>query len=479
MGLSRDAFSTILLAVCSAAGAAEIVVDTKAYIDGRDRLILRGETLQWHHFDHAAVGRHGGANLPTIISTKLNGKQKMSAVNWIPDWPEPPPAQIRYEAESSVFDGLDPGLPSTDMKVTLTKLAARHALSIVQEPTRANGYTLITEFDDNPPGGPTWYEARLTIETPGTRVLCVGVDWTGTKNIRGHKDAELLCYTLKNALGDCMEANTLELDTDTTGGGNLTGFLNTFEGLASRANPGDTIILSFSSAGDSRGSGQESPFKVCINTKLEGNYGDGTEADYEWRTSDEYIKLSKAATETQVDRLYDDALRDLLADARLAEVRKIVILDLCRSGGFGPDLTNGVSNIAVLAACNEGWFAYPDEAGMGIFTRMVADGFELVGLHPRSPRADGYLDGNRDGALTLAELMEFIAKEYDKEEYFGDLIGKELPLRDLEGTGIFNGLEIDFATSADFVDDFGCVPEPGAILVLLFGALALRRRRRE
>ena len=97
--------------------AEAVVYEIEARIDGRDFLYVRADTLQWYHQDFAAVGRHEGINEPTIISSWLNGVQQMDHVAWIPDWPEPPPAEIRYPAWSSVFSGLTPSLPQADRTV--------------------------------------------------------------------------------------------------------------------------------------------------------------------------------------------------------------------------------------------------------------------------------------------------------------------------------------------------------------------------
>jgi len=45
-------------------------LNVRAFIDGRSRLIVQGDTVRWHHLDSAAPGRHGGADEPTY----LNGK---------------------------------------------------------------------------------------------------------------------------------------------------------------------------------------------------------------------------------------------------------------------------------------------------------------------------------------------------------------------------------------------------------------------
>ena len=58
-----------------------------AYIDGRDQLVIQGDTLQWRHLDFCAVGIWNGANVPTTISTTLNGTVEMNKVEWTPEWP--------------------------------------------------------------------------------------------------------------------------------------------------------------------------------------------------------------------------------------------------------------------------------------------------------------------------------------------------------------------------------------------------------
>src|SRR5579872_1091445 len=151
------------------ASADTVTIDVRAFIDGRDLLIIKGHTLQWHHLDNAAVGRHqgdGNGNEPTIITTTRNGKTVMDHVNWIPNWPFPPPNEIRFEAFSSVFDTLKPHIPTDDaMTVTLTPIAARSSLTIAQLPSPSNDFTTILDFNDDPVGGADWYEALLTIST--------------------------------------------------------------------------------------------------------------------------------------------------------------------------------------------------------------------------------------------------------------------------------------------------------------------------
>jgi hypothetical protein len=146
-----------------------ITIDVQAQIDGRDLLSIDGNTLQWHHLDYAAVGRYGGNfNEPTIISTTLNGSPVLTNYDWYPEWPEPPPAQIRYRADSSVFTGLMPSLPPHGYGVGLDVVSARDSLSIYSLPSAANNYALTLDFNDDPSGAVAWYEAKVTIDTSGT-----------------------------------------------------------------------------------------------------------------------------------------------------------------------------------------------------------------------------------------------------------------------------------------------------------------------
>ena len=152
----------VILSYAGQVFAGSITLEISALIDGRDQLIIQGDTLQWHHFDFAAVGRHLGRNEPTIITTTLNGILVMDHVAWIPDWPLPPPDEIRFEAFSSVFTGLTPAIPSQDIPVTLQAIDARSILHLVQLPATSNGFATILEFDDNGPSSSAQYDGLLT-----------------------------------------------------------------------------------------------------------------------------------------------------------------------------------------------------------------------------------------------------------------------------------------------------------------------------
>ncbi len=146
----------------AASNQKRVTIEIEALIDGTDLLIIKRNTLQWHHLEWAAVGRHDGRDEPTIISTTTDERTVMDRVLWIPNWEEDPPAQIKTEAFSSTFTGLEPSLPGAPMSVHLTPIRSRNTTSIHQQPSAENDYTLIVQFND-PSGGDDWYIARITI----------------------------------------------------------------------------------------------------------------------------------------------------------------------------------------------------------------------------------------------------------------------------------------------------------------------------
>lgn len=127
----------------------------KARIDGRSQLIIKNNTVQWYHIDNAAPGRHGGLDEPTYIND----------IAWMP-WTVP--GELRCGGcYSSVFEDLSPPFPQRDVTVELYVIKSRYMTTIVQYPTAANDYTLIIEFNDNPPGGDDWYEVEVRIYALG------------------------------------------------------------------------------------------------------------------------------------------------------------------------------------------------------------------------------------------------------------------------------------------------------------------------
>lgn len=146
-------------------------IEISALIDGRDRLIVRDGTLQWDHLEGAAVGRHMGQNISTTITTTLDGETVLDNFEWTPDWSSPPPDEIREPQQSSVLTGILPEFPELEQNVVLTPLNVRRYAEVIQQPSEANDYTLIVEFDDSKSGGSDTYTLKLNYYTPEPAML--------------------------------------------------------------------------------------------------------------------------------------------------------------------------------------------------------------------------------------------------------------------------------------------------------------------
>ncbi len=150
----QNAGPTTNPAAVASSQPAVVTVTVRAYIDGRSRLSLKGNSASWENLEFAAPGKMGGHNDPTTI----NG------VRWVPTWEDSDVSpEVRLEkSKSDVFNGVEPALAAVPMVVTLEKIRCRENASVVQQPTAENDFTTIVEFDDSRTGGADWYEVKLT-----------------------------------------------------------------------------------------------------------------------------------------------------------------------------------------------------------------------------------------------------------------------------------------------------------------------------
>jgi hypothetical protein len=128
----------------------------EALIDGRDQLIITGDSLQWHHIAGAAPGgkfmTQGNSAAPTVINSSWGPPIAWFPVGWPPDQNSKMP-----ESFSAVMDELVPVFPAVEQRWRVKRIQARGDVRIVQQPNAGNGYTLIVEFDDLGPGNiPEW-----------------------------------------------------------------------------------------------------------------------------------------------------------------------------------------------------------------------------------------------------------------------------------------------------------------------------------
>lgn len=146
---NRHFLSAILIAASSIASSSTITVS--AYIDGISSLVIQGDKVHWHHSDWAAPGRWDGNNFPTTI----NG------VDWVPIWPSEGRNDF-CNCDSSSISGLLSALPASDITVTLNQLDSPGLVTILEQPTLSNDYSLTVQFDDYYRGGASWYNIELS-----------------------------------------------------------------------------------------------------------------------------------------------------------------------------------------------------------------------------------------------------------------------------------------------------------------------------
>jgi hypothetical protein len=113
-----------------------------------------------------------------------------TSIFWLPTWPSPPPAEIRFETLSSVLQGVQPPIPADGERWQVQKVFGRGNVTIVEQPSPANAYSLIVEFDDNRFGGSAFYGIVLSPAPREVRidvkpyVSSVGIDLGSAGNVR-------------------------------------------------------------------------------------------------------------------------------------------------------------------------------------------------------------------------------------------------------------------------------------------------------
>lgn len=140
-------------------------------IDGRSRLTISTSQIIWDHLSYGRPGTMGGS-FPTL----LNG------YGWMPNWPATPNGS----------PGLSSPLTDVSIKfstngVSLSQQAGRTAVTIVQQPSADNAFTLVVEFDDSAPGADqyavTLHGVSFTLlPRVVAQVSCIDVVWPTETN---------------------------------------------------------------------------------------------------------------------------------------------------------------------------------------------------------------------------------------------------------------------------------------------------------
>lgn len=135
-------------------------------IDGRSSMEIGAYDATYLHHDYAAPGMHiyFGQDDPSSQPPRATWVQ---GFEWYPVWPEDGENRD-CGCSSSTLHSLPPHevlVPYAEADITMEVIEGRGEVTIVEEPSAANDYRLTIEWDDNPQGGPSWYEVELTFVT--------------------------------------------------------------------------------------------------------------------------------------------------------------------------------------------------------------------------------------------------------------------------------------------------------------------------
>ncbi|MHA2248865.1 MAG: fibronectin type III domain-containing protein [Candidatus Kariarchaeaceae archaeon] len=129
----------------------ELVFYFKSYIDGLDQIRLQGNKLWIDHKEYQLPGRlfYPDENFPTYV----NGFE------WYPNWPYEDPREQTCDA--LIGKTL---IPEMNWEYSLSPIAVRDegSVSILENPSQLNNFTLIIEIDDINEGAAFWYEFNIT-----------------------------------------------------------------------------------------------------------------------------------------------------------------------------------------------------------------------------------------------------------------------------------------------------------------------------
>ena len=129
------------------------LIRVRARIDGRSRLCIRGNTVQWVHLEYDPPGVHGNVQGPTLV----NG------MPWIPVWLDVPFGARQCVSEVHYYTAAL--LPADAVQVSVSAFTGRGKVTVVQQPAAANGFTAIVEFDDSVAAGAADYSADIIFKT--------------------------------------------------------------------------------------------------------------------------------------------------------------------------------------------------------------------------------------------------------------------------------------------------------------------------
>ena len=135
-------------------------------IDGRSTMTIGTYKAHYHHLDYAAPGMHYyfGEGQPYSEPAR---PAFIREYEWYPLWPEDGENRD-CDCDSSALVTEQPDdvlVPYDEAEISLEVHEGRGEVTILEYPTRDNGYSMTLEWDDNPFSGPAWYEVEITFTT--------------------------------------------------------------------------------------------------------------------------------------------------------------------------------------------------------------------------------------------------------------------------------------------------------------------------
>lgn len=300
--------------------------------------------------------------------------------------------QIESFSATSASDGSYSisGIPSGTYSVTVSQ---------------ANYYTTNTTITI-PSGSSTVTNDFMLTPLPGLDYFGVGVNWAnvnppGSCSLRGDIGATELYYHLRSDLSSvCKPGTVVTLDAAATSISNLNAIITQFYQFTNNVCPNDTVV-----------------FYVDCHAGDAGTDG---------------IQIS-LASDYDNNPVFDGITIADMLDSLPTSTRKIVILDMCHSGGIAEELVDFVPNTAALAACAATQVAQfvcsaGSNDGISIFTSAIMTNLD-----------NGIFDLHQIAANITADAFGV----YESD------IGQNLNLEDT-GSAIFTGLQPQHWASSGF-----------------------------
>lgn len=163
------------LSIAAMAQTSEVSLTIEAQISGRSRLILRGNTAQWHHLEHQVPGSSNEGGVASVLDA---GKPTLiNSAAWYPAWPDEankstsgidsPTGHLNCDCFSDIYRNATPLVPSGPFEVSVIGGNELIISFVFQAPSSSNYYTLIVEFSSasGEGSGHTKVELRSGIET--------------------------------------------------------------------------------------------------------------------------------------------------------------------------------------------------------------------------------------------------------------------------------------------------------------------------